>query len=351
LKIKHESLSPTDSYPMDKLYAQLSEQHSIMQQQTEASKAADDETAYTRGFDHQSSCSSMPLTPAIEVFSAPTALGGRSASATPIEGQETAEELLRLKLELAQAQSKISRLDQELAHNRVKPESGCATPALVPEHDYASAMVPSSSPPASRIGAGALALNAPGKMPPFSRENSWITQDDTPSEMGDPLPATGLNRPRGIWNNNTKPAFGGSYPQGQMVIDGPQQQMPWPNNRAPSYEPTFPPPGLDIYRPDRMAPEQDAMRPVGRRSSRYENRFGSSNNFSGGFNNYNMGPAPYEMPQGYPAGPQAMVSGGMGMSPYSPYQQQPVGTALSPHATEFTSINSSWKGEVSGMIE
>ncbi|KAH6847921.1 armadillo-type protein [Chaetomium sp. MPI-CAGE-AT-0009] len=318
--------------------------HSIMQQQTEAPKAADDETAYTRSFDHQSSCSSLPLTPAIEGFPAPTTSGIRSASATPIEGQATTEELLRLKLELAQAQSKISRLDQELAHNRVKPDSECATPALVPEHDYASAMVPSSSPPTSRVGAGALTLNAPSKMPPFSREHSWMGQDDTPSEVGDPLLAVGLNRPRGIWNNNTKPAFGGSYPQGQMMIDGPQQ-MPWPNNRAASYEPTFPPPGMDMYRQDRMAPDQDAMRPVGRRSNRYENRFGSSNNFAGGFNGYNMGPAPYEMTQGYSAGPQAMMSGGMGMAPYSPYQQQPVGTALSPHATEFTSIGSSWKGE------
>ncbi|EAQ83823.1 hypothetical protein CHGG_10227 [Chaetomium globosum CBS 148.51] len=315
--------------------------HLIMQQQAEAPRTADDGTAYTRGFDHHQSCSSMPLTPAIEVFSAPTASGTGSASATPIEGQETAEELLRLKLELAQAQSKISRLDQELAQNRVQPESECVTPALISDHDYG--MVSSGSPP-TRIGAGALALNGPGKMPPFSRENSWMAQDDTPSGIGDPLPTTGLNRPRGIWNNNTKPAFGGSYPQGQMGVDGPQQ-MPWPNNRAASYEPAFPPPGIDMYRQDRMAPEQDGMRPAGRRGNRYENRFGSSNNFGSGFNNYNMGPAPYEMTQGYSAGPQAMMNGGMGMGPFSPYQQQPVGTTLSPHATEFTSIGSSWKGE------
>lgn len=313
-----------------------------MQQQKEAQRVRDDEALATRpGFDHQSSSSSLPFTPAVDAFSSSTAPTTRSASAAPGEGQATAEEVLRLKLELAQAQNKISRMDQELVHTRSQPESECVTPALVPEHDYSSIM---ASPAASRISAGGMALSAPGSMPPFSREHSWMAQDATPSEIGDSLPTAGQNRPAGIWNN--KPAFGAPFPQGQMMMDG-AQPMRWPNNRTANYDSTFAPSGMDMYRQDRMVPDQDVMRPMGRRGNRFDNRYGSSNNFGNGYNGYNMGPAPYEMSPGYSAGPQALVGGGLGMGMYSPYQQQPAGTALSPHATEFTSHGSSWKGEVS----
>ena len=334
---------------MDKLYAKLSEQHSMVQQQKEVQRAPDDEAFYTRGFEHQSSCSSVPLTPAAEVFSVSMVPGARCASAAPGEGQLTSEEVLRLKLELAQAQNKISRLDHELAHTRlVNPEGESTTPALVPEPDYSSMIAPSASPVASRIHAGGLALNAPGKMPAFSsREHTWMTPDEGASDIGDSLPTTGLNRPRGIWNNN-RSTFGAPFPQGQVMMDG-GHPAPWGGtSRVASYEPTFAPSGMDLYRQDRMGPDQDVMRPMGRRGSRYDNRYGSSNNFGGGFSSY-MSPTPYELAQGYPTGPQSMMGGGMGMGMYSPYQQQPVGTALSPHATEFTSIGASWKGEVSQM--
>lgn len=331
---------------MDKLYAELSEQHSIMQQQQEVQKVSDDEALYARGFEHQSSSSSLPITPAAEVFSAPSVPTARCASATPGEGQPTSEEVLRLKLELAQAQNKISRLDHELANTRiVNSESESGTPALVPEHDYSSVTAPSISPAAARIGGGSMGLNAPNKMPPFSREHSWMTQDDAPSDIGETMPAIGLNRPRGIWNNN-KSSFGTPFPQGQVMMDG-AQPMPWGNNRSANYEPQFAPSGMDLYRQDRMAPDQDMMRPMGRRGNRYDSRYGSSNNFGGGFSSYGMGPTPYDLAHGYSAGPQSMMGGGMGMGMYSPYQQQSVGTALSPHATEFTSLGASWKGEVS----
>jgi hypothetical protein len=331
---------------MDKLYAKLSEQHSIMQQQQEAQKASDDEALYTRGFEQQSSCSSLPPTPAAEGFSAPSAPTTRCASATPGEGQPTSEEVLRLKLELAQAQNKISRLDHELANTRiVNPDSEGTTAALAPEQDYSSVAAPSVSPTASRISGGSMALNASNKLPPFSREHSWIAQDDAPSDIGEALPATGFNRPRGIWNNY-KSAFGTPFPQGQAMMDG-AQPVPWGNNRISNYEPQFAPSGMDLYRQDRIVPDQDVMRPVGRRGNRYDNRYGSSNNFGGGFGNYGMGPAPYELGHGYSTGPQSMMGSGMGMGMYSPYQQQPVGTALSPHATEFTSLGAPWKGEVS----
>lgn len=341
------SASPVDSYPMDKLYAQLSEQHSILQQRTDAQKAAKDATMYSRGFDNQASCNSLPLTPAVESFSAPGMSGTRSASATPTDNQAATEELLRLKIELAQAQTKISQMDQELAQNRAKTTGEFANPGLAPERDYAPTMRSSGSP----VGTPSdVAHNPSSKMPSFSREGSWMTQDDTPSNISDSLPVAVMNRPRGIWNNgngNIKSEPNDSYFQGQMMMDG-TQSAPWSGQRGPNYDSAFPPSGMDMYRQDRMVPDHDAMRPTGRRGSRYDNRYGSSNHLGGGFNGYNMGPAPYDMAQGYSAGPQGMMGNGLGMASYSSYQQQQVGTSLSPHATEFTSSTGpSWKGEVS----
>ncbi|KAL2136714.1 hypothetical protein VTI74DRAFT_2125 [Chaetomium olivicolor] len=341
-KTRHDSPSPPDSYPMDKLYAKLSEQHSILQQQKEASKAVDDDALYPRGLDYQSSSSSLPITPAAEVFPTASAPTTRSASAAPNEGQATTEEILRLKLELAQAQNKISRLDQELSQTRAAgQESGRATPVHFVERDFSSVLPPSASPATSRIGTGALVLNAPSKLPPFSREHSWAAQDDVRSDAGEVLAAGGFNRGRGIWNNN-KPAYGNAFTQGQVPVDG-GQSLPWPNSRNPSYEPAFPPSGMDMYRQDRMAPDHEVMRPMGRRGNRYDNRFGPSN-YGGGYGNFNMGPTPYELAQGFSAGPQGMMGSGMAMGLYSPYPPQSVGTALSPHATEFTTC-STWKAE------
>ncbi|AEO71544.1 uncharacterized protein THITE_2124057 [Thermothielavioides terrestris NRRL 8126] len=329
---------------MDKLYAKLSEQHSIMEQQKEAQKSSGNEDPYMRGLESQSSSNSLPITPAAEGFSASTVPTTRSASATPNEGQTTSEELLRLKLELAEAQSKISRLDQELAQTRMaKQDSGRATPAFIADADYASVMPPVASPAASRAHAGGLVFNAAGKVTPFIREQNWIAQDDTRSDINDSLAPGGFNRTRAIWNTN-KPSFGAGFPQGQLMADG-AQSTPWANSRALTHEPTFPPSGMDMYRQDRMAADQDGMRPIGRRGNRYDHRYASSGNFGGGFGGYNMPAGPYESGSAYPSGPQGVMTGGMGIGMYSSYQQQPVGTPLSPHATEFTSSGAPWKAE------
>lgn len=328
---------------MDKLYAKLSEQHAIPLQQNEAA-SPDDEAEYTRGLGQQPSSNSLPMTPAVETLSAPTAPTARSASVTPNESQVSSDEILRLKLELAQAQSKISRLDQELAQTRlVSQESGRATPSLFSEPDFPSTVVPPTSPVASRVPSAAALIGL--SKTPFVREHNWMAQDDTRSDIGDPLSVGGFNRARGIWNNSKIP-FGNHLPQVQAMGDG-FQPVPWANSRSinPNYEATFATPCMDMYRQDRMAPEQEVIKPVSRRGNRYDNRFGPSSNFSGGFGGYNMGTSQYEL--GYAAGPQGVMAGGMGMGLCPPYQQQSVGTTLSPHATEFTSTGTPWKAEVS----
>jgi hypothetical protein len=328
---------------MDKLYAKLSEQHALLQQKTEA-KSSDDEALFNQGINHHSSSSSLPLTPAAEGVSAPSAPTTRSASATSNDSQINNEEILRLKLELAKAQSKISRLDQELAQTRLAgQDGGRVTPSLISESDFSSAMTALASPPASRIVTVPALLGA--TKPPLTREHSWMIQDDTRSDASDSLSTGGFNRARGIWGNN-KTVPTSHFSQSQMMGDG-VQPVPWANNRAinPNYEPAFAPPSVDMYRQDRMAPDQDMMRPTGRRGNRYDSRFGPSNNFGGGFAGFNMGTGQYEPT--YAAGLQGTVSGGMGLGLYPPYQQQAVGTPLSPHATEFTSTGAPWKTEVS----
>lgn len=324
---------------MDKLYAKLSEQHLIMQQQKGSQKSSDDEALF-------SSCSSLPITPAAEGFPAQSVSAARTASTTPNDNQAAAEEILRLKLELAQAQTKITRLDRELAQTRLaSQEAGRATPALTEPDFLPSISAISASPAASRISGGS-AINIPGKIS-FVRENNWMTQDEARSDISDSLSAGGFNRARGIWNNN-KAAFANPFPQNQAVIDG-TQPLPWPNSRTvnPDFDSSFATSGMDMYRQDRVVPEHDVVRPMGRRGHRYDNRYGFSNNFAGGFGGFNMGAGPYESVVGYGTGPQAAMAGGMGMGLCPPYQQQPVGTALSPHATEFTSAGAPWKAEVS----
>ncbi|KAK3315143.1 armadillo-type protein [Apodospora peruviana] len=325
LKINHESPSSADMYPMDKLYAKLAEQQVMMpQHHTESYK--DEEAVHVRGFDLQSSCSSLPITPATENFGTePTA---RCASATPNEGHASTEEVLRLKLELAQAQTKISRLDQELAQTRLmSQDSGCVTPS---EMEFPASLTVAPSPAVVRAPAGPT-FTGPTKVP-FSREQTWVTQDDTRSDTGDATSTAGLGRARGIWS--TKAGFTNTFPQGLVQTDG-LQPMPWAQHRT-GYEPPFVAPAMDNYRSDRGPVDHEMGRPAQRRGNRFDNRF---------YGGYNIGP--YEPAPTYSAPLSSTLGGGLGVSLYSPYQQQPVGTPLSPHATEFTTGGAApWKTEI-----
>ncbi|KAK0705111.1 armadillo-type protein [Lasiosphaeris hirsuta] len=348
LKVNHEPPSPTDSYPMDKLYAKLSEQqHALMMQRKDTFKSADDEGLFSRGgLDHQSSSSSLPITPIPETLptTAPTT---RSASVTPNDNKADTE-VMRLKHELAQAQSKISILDHELAQTRLATQdSGRITPVFVTEPEYRAIIGTTVSPVAPRVPVGP-AFSASIK-PPFSREHSWMVQDDARSDTSDTLSAGVPNRVRGIWSN--KPAFTPScpHPSSSMPITDDTRGGPWASSRPmhlpTNFEQSFVAPSVEPYRPERISPDHEMARPAGRRGNRYDTRFGQANNFGGGFNAYNIGPAQYESGTGFAGGPPGAMSGGMGLGLYPPFQQQSAGTPLSPHATEFTSAGVPWKTE------
>ncbi|KAK3946314.1 armadillo-type protein [Diplogelasinospora grovesii] len=365
MKIKHEPPSP-GSYLTERLYTQLSEQQvntANMKPHNESRKSSDDEGLFIRTLEHQSSCSSLPITPATETFGT-TAPTTRSASTTPTESQAATDEVLRLKLELAQAQNKIVRLDQELAQTRslsVNPESGRATPAglagLLSEPEFSPSVVRTVSPISvtSRFAPGPT-FNGPAK-PAFSRDNNWAVHDDARSDTSDSLSAGALNRSRAIWTNGKTSFISPSpFPQAPVSISDGPQPAPWPNSRSlpqlQGYDNSFVPPAMEAYRPDRMTPDHEIVRPAARRGNRYDNRFGGPSNFSGGYGGYNLGPSQFDAASAYPSGAPGAISGGgmgggmgLGGGLYPPYQPQPVRTPLSPHATEFTSGGAPWKTE------
>src|SRR5690242_1448688 len=129
---RHDDLSSCTN-PMEKLLARLSEHHAPTREQIDAGKAAKDDGGYAAASNYQTASNSLPITPALDGPStAMPATRPASASTSINNGMDAADELLRLKLELAQTQSKLSRLDLELAQTRnAQLESGQVTPALI----------------------------------------------------------------------------------------------------------------------------------------------------------------------------------------------------------------------------
>lgn len=307
-----------------------------------------------RPLEPTSSPSSLPITPATETF-AGTLPTTRSASATPNEASDIdSVEVQRLRLQLAQAQNRISHLEAE--NRLVKQDGGRVTPSL--SHLSEAPLCHTESPTAPRVH-GIPNFPAPVKAP-FPRDNAWTNQDDCCSDTSDALSAGGFNRARTIWGN-TKAGLQNPFPQSQggHAPEVPQQAWGSRNSTQPYVEPSvgqYAPPLMDAgYRADRMTLEHEYMprSSAGRRGNRYENRFASGQNY-GGYGGYSLngGPGQYESGSGFANGPPASgpVPGGvsLGMGMYTPYQQQPMGATLSPHATEFNSHgpSSTWKAEV-----
>ncbi|KAL1877013.1 hypothetical protein Daus18300_002622 [Diaporthe australafricana] len=327
-----------DPNPMEKLLAKLCESHD-QPRQNECTEA-----------DHPSSCSSLPITPATEAFGG-TAPTTRPASAAPNDSTADTEEVLRLKLELAKAQSHITNLHNELSQSRHDQVSGRATPVMSSDSDYAG-----GAPLVEPIGTKPSAYPAlPGLLKTqLPRDNAWQgpVSDDCRSEISDAISATGYNRSRGIWNNGNKPGYQASFmPPPMPMQDGPHAAN-WSSPRDQGFIDQSVPPysehSMDGFRGDRFGQQHDLMRSgSGRRGNRYDNRFGNPGSYGssyGGYSMGSMGPSQYDGGSGYPGGPGNMPGNGMGLFPQ--YGPSPIGTPLSPHATEFTSTTgTSWKSE------
>jgi hypothetical protein len=305
-QLSQDASASSDSYPMDKLLAKLSEQNAELSDQNCATRSGAHNLLPTP-IEHESSCNSLPMTPATEGFQT-TAPSTRPASATIEEPRTDVNEVLRLKLQLAHAQNQISKLDQELAQSRTV-ETDQTTQSSAP-------------------GRGSA---------PASRDSPWSAAEDTQSDTSDALSTSAFNRARGIWSQ-PKARLSGSSLQTEPTPGS------WLGGR-PSQEysdPCMPFPGPDGYRAERTLPDGDMPPRQGgnRRGNRYDGRmpgstFGGS--FGGPMGQFDpMNGNPMSM---HPAQPP------MGVAMYPPYQQPPIGTTLSPHASEFTS-KAGWKSEV-----
>ena len=310
---------------MDKLLAKLSEQQAVLNQQNEALKSGDSDGFGSKTHDQDSSSNSLPITPATDGFST-TAPMTRPASATTVDDTlQDADEVLRLKLQLAQAQNYISKLDHELAQTRTTKTD----------------MEP--------IGSGGIRNKTT-----TSSDNTWPATEDGHSDTSEHLSASTFNRTRSLWANTKA-----NIPNGPIQGPVPEpSQANWFGTRGltPGYiDPNVPFSPMDGGRPDRLTPDADVlMRPsLNRRGNRFDTRMNSPHQFGDSYGGFNPPGAPYDalmaspMPGGpVPAGPMngPHGMGPMGMGMYPPGQQA-MGTQLSPYASEFTS-KSGWKSEV-----
>ncbi|KAL6891545.1 armadillo-type protein [Trichoderma longibrachiatum] len=318
-KPPHNLLS-SNSYHMEKPFTRLSEQQASIKQQMHAVKPVDAEDGFfLRVNDQTPSSTSLPITPVTESFSA-TAPNTRPASVALEEPQADAEEVFRLKLQLAQARSHISKLDQELAQSRSTKES--------------DAMPRAEAAP---------------------RDNIWNrgVPDDTQSDTSDSTTAA-LHRARGIWGT-AKASFANNTP---LPPPAPEPSPAhWFGGRGFNQNCLDPNPPYVLvgnHRIERPTQDHDIMMrpPSNRRGARFDNRVSANHQFGGSFVNINGpshqfdsvgGPVSVPVPGAHVGVGPAMAP--MGMNMYPQFHQQAMGTPLSPHASEFTS-KAGWKTEV-----
>lgn len=306
------------------ILAKLSEQKDVLAQQSEALKSsADDGKVPVRGLQHTSSSNSVPVTPATDIFPS-TGPTTRPASTSVNQG-DSAEEVLQLKLKLAEAQAKLSRLEDK------------SEPQGFKEMD-----------PVQSQGHG--------QMPPLPHENIWAN-DESFSEAGDALTTMPPNRATSgvVFSGNPRaPILGVDIPPAPSESSNSSSWFgPRKNFNHNFVDASNPFSQADGYRNSgRLTPDSEMFfRPAGgRRGNRFDGRYASPAPLNGSFGP----PAPYNQPMGQydlmpsqPTGGANIVPGpqGMGMGVYPGYQPQSMASALSPHATEFTS-GSGWKNEV-----
>lgn len=270
-------------------------------------------------------------------------------------------EVLRLKQELLAANSKIALQEQELAQTRVIKHT--LDQALGPpsEADFGGREITEQT-----ISHLQNAFNASNRS--FNQfQDSWNGQEDAQSDISDALSAGAYNSARGFWVPSAQPVFGMNvnapvtdktycepFPSASSSA-GQEPSRFWtgssPNAGSPSRSSLHPNRVLPGTSPGpcnvdtRLSGEQarflqgPGLGP--RRAVAQVNRAGScfpTQNSPWGM--FAAGPAGNPVPRS-PANRQYGPYQQFGMYPVLPYHPRPVGTPLSPTATEFTSTNSS----------
>ena len=341
--------SSVELNPMDKLLSKLSEQSVALTKQSEALKTADDSVAYSRTVDYVSAASSLPITPAVASFgytqsntsTAPT------TSAPSLSGdgapQQSADEVLRLKLELEAAKGRIARMDQELAQGRITKHTIDQAIGPPAEFDFPVGH-PADVGPFHNMNTG---------RPQVLRDNSWAAQDDSRSDTSDSFSNDGFNRARAIWGkqNPQQGPITGFHPaealaSGQWINRSFTQPfaeapMQYPGATMSQYPGHFPKqePGLVMAQPRRS-------NAGGRFNNRAVGSFAGSNS---SYDGYTPSTTPFGSQNSMMGVPMSMGISTTMPGVYPGYQPQPIGTPLSPHAAEFTTSGSGsgWKNDVS----
>lgn len=303
-------------------------------------------------------CNSLPVTPATNSFVG-NGLGTRPASAAPSE-HAASEEVLRLKLELAKAQSHISKVEHELAQTRRdQQDSNLSTPVPSSASEFVGKVGAHLT--VEPMGIKPLVNSAEPSCPRTQdpRDNNWQApvSDDCRSDISEAVLASGFNKYRGIWNNGNKPfSYHNTFipPPIHMQDAGPAPS--WPHSRNQSFMDQsinpYPGPPMDGgFRGDRYSFEPDLMRSnSGRRGKWYDSRFNNQSfaNGYGSFNTGNIGQSQYDSTPNYAVNGSGNLASDSGMGVFQQYAPQAAGAPLSPHATEFTSAAvPSWKPDVS----
>lgn len=360
--MSHELSSSTgdsDLNPMDLLLAKLSEQQSMINKQHHALRTVDD-VAYTRPVECLANSSGSSAAENPEADTAREMARNTSPTGLDKQGAEppSAEEVIRLKLELEKAKGKIAQMDQELIQTRITKHTieqviGTASEADFPLNQPGD---PKSFPQALSTASRA----------PYDRDNSWVVHEDAHSDTSDALSASGFNRARAIWGNNRRQ----QYPMGLPDFQAPPTAFPhgaWVGRGFGQQFTEAPGPyghSLGGFRADRLTPDLDTgMGPPGeRRNNRNSSRLSTRNNgafpYAGSASSYD-GYGPGIIGYGSVAGMAGSATGGtsaglgmgLGLSNVMDYHPQPIGTPLSPFAPEFTSTGEGWKNDVSGVTD
>jgi hypothetical protein len=367
--MNHEPSSSTDTNPMDKLLAKLSEQQAVINKQHEALKSSED-TSYVRTAEYVATASSS-----VQITSVPESFNNSTAPTTSppsVAGDDNStqsvDEVARLKAELEAARGKIARMDQELAQTRITKHTLDQAIGNSSEADY----------PLNHQVDERLNHLPPTIRPQVQRDNSWAGQEDARSDTSDALSASGFNRARAIWGNAGKPAFPGAQGAfqpsealnaaqwmnrsfGQPFVDAQMLPPMPPMPTMPSMPYNGPP--MNAFRNGMMPDTELLMAPPARRGpvgGRFNNRSSASSfpyaSSNSSFDGYTPSTTPFASVAGanHMGGQIGMgMNAGMNMSgnTYGGYQPQPIGTPLSPHAPEFTSSGStSWKSDVSTLL-
>lgn len=269
-------------------------------------------------------------------------------------------ELHRLRQELFDANSKIAFQEDELAQTRVMKHT--LDQALGPpsESDFGGREVTEQT-----ISQLQNAFNASNRS--FSQpHDAWNGQDDSPPDICDPLSAGAYNRARGFWVPPTQPAPGmnanspvadkgygepwslpNSYAgQGSSKLWGNAGANPFPNStsiqphRALSgssfgtcggYDSRFPGDQAQYLQGPGLGPRRPVTQP-----NRGGSCFPTQNTPWGAFGTAPSGNPIPRSPGSRPCSAYQQV----GLYPAPPYHPRPIGTPLSPTASEFTSSGS-----------